>query len=280
MARDWLLSFEFFPPQTQRGAEKLVRTRNTLAKLAPEYFSVTYGAGGSTRDNTRDIVLETRAAGLNVMPHLSFGDDDNDAIKTLLDTYLEAGVTQILALRGDLPDNAKDTNQAIHANQLVAFIREHYADQFTLQVAAYPEIHPDALSYQDDILWLGEKFKAGADSAITQYFFNIDAYWHFIEQAAKAGINKPIIPGIMPITNFTSLARFSASCGAEVPRWMAKQLEQYGDDQESIIAFGTDVVTQLCERLLEGGAPGLHFYTMNQAEPSTRILSRLGVSAQ
>jgi len=281
MSKDWLLSFEFFPPKTQPGAEKLARTRETLAALAPEYFSVTYGAGGSTRDNTRDIVLETRAADLDVMPHLSFafGDDDANAIKTLLETYREAGVSRLLALRGDLPSDPDSTRKPIHANELVAFIREHFGAQFNLQVAAYPEIHPDAKSYQDDIYWLGEKFKAGADGAITQYFFNIDAYWYFLEQAAKAGIDKPIVPGIMPITNFTNLARFSASCGAEIPRWMAKKLEQYGDDQASIIAFGADVVTQLCERLLEGGAPGLHFYTMNQAEPSVDILSRLGVSA-
>ncbi len=282
MTKDWLLSFEFFPPKTQPGAEKLARTRETLAQLAPEYFSVTYGAGGSTRDNTRDIVLETRAAGLDVMPHLSFafGDDDANAIKALLETYSQAGVSRLLALRGDLPSDPGNTRKPIHANELVAFIREHFGQQFALQVAAYPEIHPDAKSYQDDIHWLGEKFKAGADSAITQYFFNIDAYWYFLEQAAKAGIDKPIVPGIMPITNFTSLARFSASCGAEIPRWMAKKLEQYGDDQASIIAFGADVVTQLCERLLEGGAPGLHFYTMNQAEPSVDILSRLGVSPE
>ncbi len=281
MAKDWLLSFEFFPPKTQPGAEKLARTRETLAQLAPEYFSVTYGAGGSTRDNTRDIVLETRAAGLDVMPHLSFafGDDDANAIKALLETYSQAGVSRLLALRGDLPSDPESTRKPIHANELVAFIREHFGEQFNLQVAAYPEIHPDAKSYQDDIYWLGEKFKAGADSAITQYFFNIDAYWYFLDQAAKAGIDKPIVPGIMPITNFTNLARFSAGCGAEIPRWMAKKLEQYGDDQASIIAFGSDVITQLCERLLEGGAPGLHFYTMNQAEPSVDILSRLGVSA-
>ena len=281
MTKDWLLSFEFFPPKTQPGAEKLARTRETLAALAPEYFSVTYGAGGSTRDNTRDIVLETRAAGLDVMPHLSFafGDDDANAIKALLETYSQAGVSRLLALRGDLPSDPGNTRKPIHANELVAFIREHFGQQFALQVAAYPEIHPDAKSYKDDIYWLGEKFKAGADGAITQYFFNIDAYWYFLEQAAKAGIDKPIVPGIMPITNFTSLARFSASCGAEIPRWMAKKLEQYGDDQASIIAFGADVVTQLCERLLEGGAPGLHFYTMNQAEPSVDILSRLGVTA-
>ena len=282
MARDWLLSFEFFPPKTQAGAEKLIRTRETLAELAPEYFSVTYGAGGSTRDNTRDIVLETRAAGLDVMPHLSFafGDNNTDATRALLNTYREAGVSRLLALRGDLPSEPDNTRKPIHANELVAFIREQYGEQFALQVAAYPEIHPDAKSYKDDIYWLGEKFKAGADSAITQYFFNIDAYWYFLDQAAKAGIDKPIVPGIMPITNFTSLARFSASCGAEIPRWMAKKLEQYGDDQPSITAFGADVVTQLCERLLEGGAPGLHFYTMNQAEPSVDILSRLGVSAK
>lgn len=278
MAKDWLLSFEFFPPKTQPGAEKLSQTRAALAQFAPEYFSVTYGAGGSTRNNTRDIVLETRHAGLDAMPHISFGGDDAGAIKILLDTYQQAGITRLLALRGDRPNDLAGERQPTHANELVAFVREHYADQFALHVAAYPEIHPEAKSYADDIYWLGEKFKAGADSAITQYFFNIDAYWYFLDQATKAGIDKPIVPGIMPITNFTNLARFSASCGAEIPRWMAKQLEQYGSDPASITAFGIDIVAQLCERLLEGGAPGLHFYTMNQTEPTTSILSRLGIS--
>lgn len=277
MAKDWLLSFEFFPPKTQPGAEKLSQTRAALAQFAPEYFSVTYGAGGSTRNNTRDIALETHRAGLDAMPHISFGGDDAGAIKILLDTYQQAGITRLLALRGDRPNDLAGERQPTHANELVAFVREHYADQFALHVAAYPEIHPEAKSYEDDIYWLGEKFKAGADSAITQYFFNIDAYWYFLDQATKAGIDKPIVPGIMPITNFTNLARFSASCGAEIPRWMAKQLEQYGDDPASITAFGIDIVAQLCERLLEGGAPGLHFYTMNQTEPTTSILSRLGI---
>ncbi|MBV1930847.1 MAG: methylenetetrahydrofolate reductase [NAD(P)H] [Porticoccaceae bacterium] len=272
----WPLSFEFFPPKTDAGLDKLATTRSQLAGFNPDFFSVTYGAGGSTRDNTRDIVIDTRAAGLDVAPHLSFGGDSEQAIIDLLTTYQEAGIARIVALRGDLPSGMGGAMQLIHANELVQFIRKHFGDHFTLHVAAYPEIHPEAKSYQDDLHWLKEKFNAGANAAITQYFYNIDAYWYFIDQCQQAGINQPIVPGIMPITNFQNLARFSGNCGAEIPRWISQQLTQYGDDLESVKQFGIEAVSKLCEQLIAGGAPGLHFYTMNQVEPIATILNNLG----
>lgn len=277
MSRNFALSFEFFPPKTPAGEEKLTATRAELAKLDPDYFSVTYGAGGSTRNNTRAVVLDTRAAGLEVAAHLSFGSDSPEAIRGLLDAYREAGVSRILALRGDIPEGMSGDGKLTHANELVQFIREHYGQDFRIHVAAYPEIHPEARGYDDDVHWLGEKFRAGADCAITQYFYNIDAYWYFLDHAAKAGITKPIVPGIMPITRFDSLARFSAACGAEIPRWLTKRLEDYADDEPSLAAFGQEVMTKMCEKLLAGGAPGLHFYTMNHAAPSCGILAGIGI---
>lgn len=274
--RSWPLSFEFFPPKTDAGREKLRSVRCVLAAYRPRFCSVTYGAGGSTRDNTRDTVLEIRAAGLDVAPHLSFGGDKAAAIRDLLATYRSAGVNRVVALRGDLPTGMGGSTELVHANELVAFIREHFGDDFSIHVAAYPEIHPEAASYQADIHWLAEKFRAGANTAITQYFYNIDAYWYFIDQCRKAGIEQAIVPGIMPITNFQSLARFSRNCGAEIPRWISQRLQQYGDDPDSVINFGIEVVSKLCEQLLAGGVPGLHFYTMNQAEPVTTILAHLG----
>ena len=275
---NWQLSFELFPPKTDIGMDKLASTSAYLASFAPNFFSVTYGAGGSTRDSTRDIVLDLSTAGLNVAPHLSFGDDSEQAVLDLLSTYREAGISNIVALRGDLPSGMGGAAQVqlVHANELVTFIRQHFADYFTLHVAAYPEIHPEAKSYTDDIFWLKEKFNAGANTAITQYFYNIDAYWYFLDQCAKIGINKPIVPGIMPITNFQNLARFSANCGAEIPRWMQQKLQQYDDDLESVKQFGIEIVSKLCTQLIDGGAPGLHFYTMNQIEPITTILANLG----
>ena len=275
----WPLSFEFFPPKTEAGLDKLATTRSQLARFSPGFFSVTYGAGGSTRDNTRDIVIDTRAAGLDVAPHLSFGGDSEQAVIDLLTTYQEAGIARIVALRGDLPSGMGGAMQLVHANQLVEFIRKHFGNHFTLHVAAYPEIHPEAKSYQDDLHWLKEKFNAGANAAITQYFYNIDAYWYFIDQCQQVGIDQPVVPGIMPITNFQNLARFSGNCGAEIPRWMSQQLTQYGDDLESVEQFGIEAVSKLCEQLIAGGAPGLHFYTMNQVEPIATILSNLGRQA-
>lgn len=272
----WPLSFEFFPPKTAAGLANLGATRQQLAKFNPTFFSVTYGAGGSTRDNTRDIALDIRAAGHDAAPHLSFGGDSEQAVIDLLNTYKDADISRIVALRGDLPSGMGGAMQLVHANELVGFIRRHFADHFTLHVAAYPEIHPEAKSYQNDLHWLKEKFNAGANAAITQYFYNIDAYWYFLDQCRQAGIDQAIVPGIMPITNFQNLARFSGNCGAEIPRWMSQKLTQYGDDLESVKQFGIEVVSRLCEQLITGGAPGLHFYTMNQVQPVATILTHLG----
>ncbi|MBQ0798095.1 MAG: methylenetetrahydrofolate reductase [NAD(P)H] [Porticoccaceae bacterium] len=269
------ISFEFFPPKTEAGKEKLVTVHSELAALAPEFFSVTYGAGGSTRSNTRDTVLGIKAAGSDVAPHLSFGGDDETGVLELLNSYRDAGIRRIVALRGDLPSGMGRAAQLVHANELVEFIRKHFGDHFTVHVAAYPEIHPEAASYKDDVHWLKEKFNAGANSAITQYFFNPDAYFHFVNECHKQGVDQPIIPGIMPITNFTSLQRFSANCGAEVPRWMVQKLKSYEDNSESMVAAGVEIITALCEKLVVGGAPGLHFYTMNQINPTSAIVRNL-----
>ena len=269
------ISFEFFPPKTEVGKEKLVTVHGDLAALAPEFFSVTYGAGGSTRSNTRDTVLGIKAAGSDVAPHLSFGGDDEAGVLELLNSYRDAGIRRVVALRGDLPSGMGRAAQLVHANELVEFIRKHFGDHFAVHVAAYPEIHPEAASYKDDVHWLKEKFNAGANSAITQYFFNPDAYFHFVDECHKQGVDQAIIPGIMPITNFTSLQRFSANCGAEVPRWMVQKLKGYEDNSESMVAAGVEIITTLCEKLITGGAPALHFYTMNQTNPSSAIVRNL-----
>lgn len=270
-------SFEFYPPKTPQGRDNLIVTRRALNALGPDFFSVTYGAGGSTRDNTKGIVVAMREDGISVAPHLSFGGDDEDSILQLLTEYKAAGIDRIVALRGDIP-SGMGAQRLVYARELVAFIRKHFDDYFRIEVAAYPEIHPDAKTYGEDIAFLKQKLDAGADSAITQYFYNADAYFYFIEQCQRAGIDKPIYPGIMPITNYQNLARFSRNCGAEIPRWMSKRLEQYGDDLASVNEFGTEIVTHLCEQLLAGGAPGLHFYTMNQIEPTSTIWHNLGLS--
>ncbi len=272
-------SFEFFPPKTDAGREKLKQTRAELATLEPEFFSVTYGAGGSTRDNTRGIVLETKQAGLSVAPHLSFGGDDEKTVLELIEDYKSNGVNRIVALRGDLPSGMGAT-RLVYARELVEFIRKHTGDHFEIEVAAYPEIHPDAPSYAADVQFLKEKLDAGANSAITQYFFNADSYFYFLDACEKAGIDKPIYPGIMPITNYTNLARFSRNCGADIPRWLAQKLEGYGNDTDSIAKFGLEVVNELCHVLMEGGAPGIHFYTMNQVEPVKTLLENLQSSHQ
>lgn len=275
---DKRISFEFFPPKTEAGVEKLKDTRSQLARLNPEFFSVTYGAGGSTRDNTRDIVLDIKAQGSDVAPHLSFGGDGEEAVLDLLNTYKDAGVKRIVALRGDLPSGMGAT-RLVYANELVEFIRTHTGEHFELEVAAYPEIHPESESYDSDIDFLKKKLDAGANSAITQYFYNADAYFWFMERCQKAGIDKPIYPGIMPITNYANLARFSRNCGAEIPQWLARQLESFGEDAASMQAFSTDIVTKLCQTLLDGGAPGIHFYTMNQVEPTATLCSNLGLGS-
>lgn len=271
------VSFEFFPPKTAAGLEKLKETRSALGALNPEYFSVTYGAGGSTRDNTKDIVLDGINAGFDTAPHLSFGGDDKSSILTLLDEYRASGVSKIVALRGDLPSGFGDGSRLVHANELVSFIRENSGDHFHIAVAAYPEIHPEANSYETDIQFLKNKFDAGANSAITQYFFNPDAYSFFMDRCQKAGIDQPIYPGVMPISNFDNLKRFSQSCGAEIPRWLSYRIESLKDSPADLKAFCRDFVTSLCEKLLAQGAPGLHFYTMNQVEPTQSICHNLGI---
>jgi methylenetetrahydrofolate reductase (NADPH) len=269
-------SFEFFPPKTDSGREKLISVCDELNKLEPDFFSVTYGAGGSTRDNTKEIVLAMNAAGIATAPHLSFGSDGEESILALINEYKQAGINRIVSLRGDIP-SCMGAQRLVYAEELVRFIRDTTGDHFHLDVAAYPEIHPDAKSYDSDIHFLKRKFDAGANSAITQYFYNPDAYFYFIDACNNAGINKPIYAGIMPITNYQNLARFSKNCGAEIPRWMRKKLDSYGDDQDSINAFGIDAVTLLCEQLLDAEVPGLHFYTMNQIEPNKTIWKNLGL---
>lgn len=269
-------SFEFFPPKTPQGRDNLIVTRRALNELGPDFFSVTYGAGGSTRDNTKGIVVAMREDGISVAPHLSFGGDDEASIVQLLREYKDAAIDRIVALRGDVP-SGMGAQRLVYAKELVELIRREFGSYFTVEVAAYPEIHPDARSYGEDIAFLKQKLDAGANSAITQYFYNADAYFYFIEQCQSAGIDKPIYPGIMPIMNYANLARFSRNCGADIPRWIGKRLEQYGDDLESQAQFGTEVVTHLCEQLLAGGAPGLHFYTMNQIEPTRSIWSNLSL---
>lgn len=271
------ISFEFFPPKTPQGHAKLAQTRLALAALQPEYFSVTYGAGGSTRDNTKSVVLDGLNAGFNTAPHLSFGGDEADTIINLLQEYATAGVNRLVALRGDLPSGFGGGARLVHANELVSFIRQHCGDQFHIAVAAYPEIHPEATSYDTDITFLKKKFDAGANSAITQYFFNPDAYAYFIDQCQSSGIEQPIYPGIMPITNFDNLLRFSKNCGAEIPRWLCYRAEALKNKPNELNAFYLEFVSQLCEKLIALGAPGIHFYTMNQAEPSIAICQNLGL---
>lgn len=272
-------SFEFFPPRTDVGLEKLRAVRAELAELGPAFFSVTYGAGGSTRDNTRELVLAMKDEGLSAAPHLSFGGDSKDSIRELITEYSDAGIDRIVALRGDLPSGV-GAQRLIYASELVTYIREEFGETFHLEVAAYPEVHPDGPSYSADIAYLKQKFDAGANSAITQYFYNPDAYFYFVEQCRRVGIDQPIYPGIMPILNYQNLARFSRNCGAEIPRWICRRLEELGDDQAGVIEFGTDILTRFCEELLAGGAPGLHFYTMNQVEPVKTIWQNLSLSSR
>jgi len=270
-------SFEFFPPKTAEGMEKLRATRKQLAQLKPEFFSCTFGAGGSTRDRTLETVLEIQGEGLAAAPHLSCIGSTQENIREILHTYQSHGIRHVVALRGDLPSGMADPGEFRYANELVAFIRQETGDWFHIEVAAYPEFHPQAKSAQDDLQAFVRKVQAGASAAITQYFYNADAYFRFVDDCDALGVTIPIVPGIMPITNSTQLARFSDACGAEIPRWIRKRLEGHGDDLDAIRAFGLDVVTDLCDRLLQGGAPGLHFYTLNQAGPSSTIWQRLGL---
>ncbi len=269
-------SVEFFPPKTPEGTDKLRATRKTLAALDPEYFSVTFGAGGSTQSGTRDTVLEIHAEGHAAAPHLSCIGRSRADLREILAEYQQAGIRRLVALRGDLPSGfGGSAGDFSHANELIEFIRAETGDWFHIEAAAYPEMHPQAKSPQDDLQNFVRKVKAGANSAITQYFYNTDAYFRFVDEARKLGADVPVVAGIMPITNYTQLARFSDMCGAEIPRWIRLKLASFGDDSQSIRAFGLDVVTGLCERLIAGGVPGLHFYSLNQAEPTQALCKRL-----
>ena len=269
------LSLEFFPPKTPEGAEKLRAVRQKLYPLAPEYCSVTFGAGGSTQDGTLETVREVLAEGHAGVPHLSCIGQTKDSILDRLARYREAGVKRIVALRGDLPSGYGLGGEFRYASDLISFIRAETGDHFQLAVAAYPEVHPQAKSPQADLDAFKAKVEAGADVGITQYFFNADAYFRYVDELRKHGVDTPIVPGIMPITNSTQLLRFSDNCGAEVPRWVRLRLQSFGDDVASIKDFGADVVTELCRRLLAGGAPSLHFYTLNQAAAPLELIGRL-----
>jgi methylenetetrahydrofolate reductase (NADPH) len=275
---DRIFSFEFFPPATAEGAAKLRATREQLAQLGPKFFSVTYGAGGSTRDRTLATVLEIQVSGQRAAPHISCIGSTRESVRATLGTYREHGIGHLVALRGDLPSGSADVGEFRYANELVEFIRAATGDWFHVEVAAYPEYHPQARTPREDLANFKRKIDAGADSAITQYFFNAAGYYQFVDEATAAGVAVPIVPGIMPILSFSKLARFSDACGAEIPRWIRRKLESFGDDTASIRAFGLDVVTELCDDLLAHGAPGLHFYTLNHASLTTTIWQRLGLS--
>jgi methylenetetrahydrofolate reductase (NADPH) len=272
-----IFSFEFFPPQTPEGSERLRVTRRQLAHLNPAYFSITFGAGGTTRDRTLGVALEIQKEGHQAAPHVSCVASTRASVREILEQYRQAGIRRIVALRGDLPSGMVETGEFRFANELVAYVRQEFGSTFKIEVAAYPEYHPQARTAQEDLLHFKRKVQAGADAAITQYFFNPDAYFAFVDECEASGIDIPIVPGIMPINRFSQLARFSDACGAEIPRWIRRKLEGFGDDSASIRSFGLDVVTALCDRLLRGGAPGLHFYTLNQAGACTTIWQRLGL---
>lgn len=271
-------SVEFSPPRNPEAIERLRATRRSLQALAPAFYSVTFGAGGSTREGTLNTVLEMHAEGLPAVPHISCIASSRAEVRDLLQTYQRAGITQLVVLRGDAPSGiAGSAGEFRHAVDLVRMVREEFGEAFRIEVAAYPETHPQARSPQEDLRHFVDKVSAGANSAITQYFYNADAYFRFVDDAARLGCSVPIVPGIMPITNHAQLARFSDSCGAEIPRWIRRRLESFGDDRDAIREFGLDVVAALCERLLQGGAPGLHFYTMNASGPTLALWQRAGL---
>jgi methylenetetrahydrofolate reductase (NADPH) len=270
------ISFEFFPPRTAEGAEKLRNTRRQLAQFKPEFFSVTFGAGGTTQEGTLNAVLDIQSEGHAAAPHLSCVGSSKANIRSIVQNYKDHGIRHIVALRGDIPSGMGDFGEFRYANELVSFLRQEFGDWFHIEVAAYPEFHPQAQSAEADIRNFVNKVRAGADSAITQYFFNADAYFRFVDEVNARGISIPIVPGIMPIQNFSQLARFSEMCGAEIPRWLRLRLQAFGDDTASIRAFGLDFVTELSDRVLAGGAPGLHFYTLNAAGAVSTVCQRLG----
>lgn len=271
-------SFEFFPPRNTEGRAALRETTQRLARLDPAFFSVTFGAGGSTREGTYETVKEIQRQGLNAAPHISCVASAREGINELLHAYIALGIRRLVALRGDQAKDAKPAARAFaHPDELIAFIRAETGDHFHIEVAAYPEFHPESPTPELDLANFKRKVDAGANSAITQYFYNADAYLRYVDACETMGVNIPIVPGVMPITNYKQLARFSDGCGAEIPRWIRKRLEAFGSDLDSLRAFGLDVTTQLCERLLRAGAPGLHFYTLNRAEPTCAIWDRLGL---
>jgi len=273
---DKIFSCEFFPPRTEAGMDKLLHVRDKLDEsMHPAFYSVTFGAGGSNRDRTLDTVDRLRENKVSVAPHISCIGSTREQIRDLLDRYISIDVNRLVTLRGDIPEDGPGENDFTHANELVEFIRKQSGDHFHIEVAAYPEYHPESTTPASDFDNFKRKIEAGANSAITQYFYNIDSYLHFIENCTRANLEIPVVPGIMPITNYKGLVRFSDNCGAEIPRWIRKQLEAYEDDIDSLIAFGVDVVTSLCLRLLEEGAPGLHFYTLNQSQATLEIWRRL-----
>ncbi len=273
------ISFEFFPPRTPEGAEQLRKTREELGVVKPLYFSVTFGAGGSTQQGTLDAVIEIKEAGYEAAPHLSCISSSRARLREVLQLYIDAGLKRIVALRGDMPSGMQRGGDFRYATELVEFIRAETGDHFHIEVAAYPEIHPQARSAHDDLCNFKRKVDAGANGAITQYFFNTDAFFRFIDDCERLGITLPIVPGIMPITNYSQLARFSDMCGAEIPRWLRKRLEGFGDDRKSIRAYGEEVVSRMCDDLLKAGIPGLHFYTMNQSAATLAIWKNLGLAA-
>lgn len=271
------LSFEFFPPRTEEGRRKLAITRKQLSQYQPEYFSCTYGAGGTTRAGTLQTITDIMNDGVAAAPHLACIGASREEMISLLQTYKDMGIRHIVALRGDVPSGVGFGHQGLrYANELVALIRQEFGDWFHIEIAAYPEFHPQSRSAEDDINHFVRKCQAGADSAITQYFFNADSYFWFVDEVRGRGIDIPIIPGIMPIASFSKLARFSETCGAEIPRWLRLKLQSYADDTASIKALGLDVVTEMCDHLLQQGAPSLHFYTLNQAGLVSTICQRLG----
>ncbi|MEI6705557.1 MAG: methylenetetrahydrofolate reductase [NAD(P)H] [Methylococcales bacterium] len=274
-----LFSFEFYPPKTEEGAANLQGVHSKLAALNPDFFSVTFGAGGSTRDKTFDTVVDIQTKGIAAAPHLSCVASTKENIRAILQNYRQHGIAKIVALRGDLPSGMMSAGEFRYANELVEFIRLETGDYFDIHVAAYPEVHPQAKDAQEDFKNFKRKVAAGANAAITQYFYNAEAYFYFVDLCEKNGITIPIVPGIMPITQYSQLFRFSEMCGADIPRWMRKRLESFGDDREAIQEFGLELVSNLCQRLLDGGAPGLHFYTMNQSAPTLAILERLQTKA-
>ncbi len=281
MSRQPVISCEFFPPKTEKGAQNLLLVQQELAVLRPEFYSVTFGAGGSTQDNTLEAVVaiqqQANKTGIHAAPHLSCVGSSRQRIRTILQTYIDNDISRVVALRGDLPSGMRDHGEFRYANELVEFIRQETGDHFTIEVAAYPEVHPQAQNADVDLENFKRKVDAGADSAITQYFYNIDSYLYFMDRCQQIGITIPIVPGIMPINNYTQLARFSASCGAEIPRWLTKRLEAFYDDSVSMQAFTTDYLTDFTEKLIKLNVPGLHFYSMNKTQPVLTVCERLGL---